>query len=58
MKKRYWFSCEDFELEENDYIGNIKGAKSVALNLAKKHKTDIYINLNDDIIECVSSDDE
>lgn len=57
MAKRYWFSCEDFDLEENDYIGNIRGAKSLALNLAKKYKTDIYINLSDDIVDCVSYDD-
>ena len=42
--KRFYFTNEDAENVANDYIGNIRGARTVAQRIANKRQETITIN--------------
>ena len=51
--KRFWFSNDDGDNIADDHIGNLRGAKIKAQKYANETQEDVYINLDEDIVEVV-----
>lgn len=53
---RFWFSVYDDECYLEDHIGYKKGAIRKAQKYANEHNQEVFVNLDEDIIDVVYPD--